>query len=201
MSYGRRVLKLNADGDKLEIYGKPEDETIEESDHETESSELAYDVDSDLSVHFDETTDEESGKIEKQCTQSTQTDKSRVKCRSIQTQTIESCLKKKKKKKNVFRLPKIFPEQQNIINNIIGCENLLVYHYKNPNGVYINYIKRILKSCLGFSAQKTEILLETICEESECFIVQDYVKYMIVNKRKVKQLLSKKIPHNDNVNK
>jgi len=194
----RRVLKLNVDSNKLEIYSKPEDKIIKESDHETESTELTSDVDSDYSVLFNETTDEESSKIEKPCVSvistETQTDKSRIQCRSIKTQTIESCLRKKKHRKKVFRLPKIFPEHQNVINNIIGCENLLIYHYKNPKGVYINYVKRILKSCLGFSAEKTEKLLETICEESECFIVQDYVKYMIVNRRKVKQILSKKIP-------
>jgi hypothetical protein len=114
--------------------------------------------------------------------------------RSIGMQTTESRLSKNKKKhtrKKVFRLPRFDPVQQKIINTVVGCDNILVYHDKCPRGAYVPRITYIFKKCFDFSAKKTQTLLDTICDESECFIIGDYLKYMVINRREVNQLLKK----------
>ena len=114
--------------------------------------------------------------------------------RSIGIQTTESRLLKKKKKhirKKVFRLPRFNPVQQKIINTVVGRDNILVYHDKCSRGAYVPRITYIFKKCFDFSAKKTQTMLDTICDESECFIIGDYLKYMVINRKEVNQLLKK----------
>lgn len=99
--------------------------------------------------------------------------------------------KKTKRKKNIFRLPKLNKEQQNLINKIVGHDNLLVYYEKSDDGTFDSTIHSTLSSCLGYSKDKRDKIISKICDKTECFKVGRHVKYLIVNKNEKKRLLQK----------
>jgi hypothetical protein len=196
----RKVFKLNPKSNKLETdktCASTESEGSEESDkegseQESEESEESEEESEESEEESEESDKEESDKEESK-EKSTADKKISMKLMDASTQTKESELSKRKsrRRKKVFRLPRINPVQQKIINTIVGHDDILVYHDKFHRGTYISNIKQVFKKCFNFSAEKTDILLESICDEAECFIIGDYLKYTVINKRKVKQLLSK----------
>lgn len=94
----------------------------------------------------------------------------------------------KKTKRNIFRIPKLDKKQQDIINKIVGHNNLLIYYEKNKEGAFDSTIHSVLHQCLKYNKTKRNSIIDKICDKTECFKVNRHIKYLIINKNEKKLL-------------
>ena len=101
-----------------------------------------------------------------------------------------SITKHKKKKRTIFRIPKLNTKQQNKINKIVGHDNLLVYYEKNEKGTFNSTLHSMLRKCLGYNKEKRDNIIAQICDKTECFEVNRHIKYLIINKNEKRRLIN-----------
>jgi hypothetical protein len=87
-------------------------------------------------------------------------------------------------------MPRIEPIHQQMVNDIVGCHNLLIFDERNKHGTFCAELHKTLINCLHIhDPVKRDSILEQLEDEAECVRVGDFVKYLTINRRLQREIL------------